>query len=80
MNIVKTNIGEEAGSLGAAAIAAVGCGLWKDFLKIDQIHEVQSVTEPISHHTEDYKKLQPVYEMLRNSQAEIGAALSQIVI
>jgi len=80
MNIVKTNIGEEAGSLGAAAIAAIGCGLWKDFLKVDQIHKVQSIAEPVSEHHEDYKKLEAVYEMLRKSQAEIGESLSQMEI
>ena len=78
MNIIKTNIGEEAGSLGAAAIAAVGCGLWKDFSKVDQIHEIESIAEPVPEHHEDYKKLEPVYEMLRISQAEIGESLSQI--
>ena len=80
MKIVKTNIGEEAGSLGAAAIAAVGCGLWKDFSKIDQIHQVESITEPVPENTQVYKKLEPAYETLRKSQAEIGEALSQISI
>lgn len=80
MNMVKTNIGEEAGSLGAAAIAAVGCGLWKDFSKVDQVHQVESIAEPISENTEIYKKLVPMYEMLRKTQAEIGKALHQISI
>ncbi len=80
MSIVKTNIGEEAGSLGAATIAAIGCGLWKDFSKVDEIHMVESVTEPISENTGVYKKLEPVFEMLRSSQAEIGDALNHIYI
>jgi len=80
MNIVKTNIGEDAGSLGAAALAAIGCGLWKDFSKVDQIHNVESIAEPISENSEVYKKLEPVYEMLRTSQADIGESLSQISI
>jgi xylulokinase len=80
MNIVKTNIGEDAGSLGAAAIAAIGCGLWKDFSKVDQIHKIQSIAEPDLKRHEDYKRLEPVYEMLRNAQSEIGESLSQISI
>lgn len=80
MNIVKTNIGEEAGSLGAAAIAGVGCGLWPDFSKVDEIHQVQSIVGPVAEHHEVYKKLAPIYEMLRKSQAEIGQSLSQISI
>ena len=47
IEIVKTNVGQEAGSLGAAAVAAVGCGLWDDFGRVDEAHTVQSVTSPI---------------------------------
>lgn len=78
MSIVKTNIGEEAGSLGAAAIAAVGSGLWKDFSKVDEIHQVESISEPVLENVKVYKKLEPVYEILRTSQAEIGETLSKI--
>ena len=31
VDIVKTNVGQEAGALGAAAVAAVAAGLWDDF-------------------------------------------------
>ncbi len=80
MNIIKTNIGEEAGSLGAAAIAAVGSGIWNDFRKIDEIHQVENIKEPKTENYEIYKKLKPVYEMLRISQAEIGESLNKISI
>ena len=46
MDIVKTNIDQEAASLGAAAVAAVGCGLWKDFAPVDDAHQVASVENP----------------------------------
>ena len=36
VDIVKTNVGQEAGSLGAAAVAAVACGLWSDFSRVDR--------------------------------------------
>lgn len=38
--IIKTNIDQDAGALGAAAIAAVGCGIWKDFSRIDTLERV----------------------------------------
>ena len=44
--ILKTNIDQDAGALGAAALAAVGCGLWKDFSRIDEIHKVVERVEP----------------------------------
>jgi xylulokinase len=78
MKIVKTNIGEEAGSLGAAALAAIGSGLWKDFSKMDEIHQVEDVKEPILENTEIYQKLEPAFEILRKSQGEIGESLAKI--
>jgi xylulokinase len=78
MKVVKTNIGEEAGSLGAAALAAIGAGLWKDFSVVDEIHEVESVLEPIPANTAIYQDLGPVYEKLRVAQAEIGNDLAEL--
>lgn len=78
MKIVKTNIGEDAGSLGAAALAAVGSGLWKDFSKLDLIHKVENISEPIPENTMVYEKLAPIFEKLRHIQSDIGHSLSQI--
>ena len=46
VDIVKTNVGQEAGALGAAAVAAVAVGLWDDFNRVDELHHVESVTRP----------------------------------
>jgi xylulokinase len=75
MSCVKTNIDQEAGSLGAAAVAAVGAGLWKDFSKVDELHEVQSIEKPITKNVETYRSLMPAFEMVRRHQAEIGDLL-----
>ncbi|RLD03738.1 MAG: pentose kinase [Chloroflexota bacterium] len=80
MKIIKTNIGEDAGSLGAAALAAVGSGLWNDFSKMDQIHKVESTLEPIPENTAIYRKLDPVYEVLRQAQGQIGSSLANLDI
>lgn len=80
IRIIKTNIGEEAGSLGAAALAAVGSGIWKDFSILDQIHQVEDIKEPILENSAIYKKLLPVFELLRTSQAQIGEALNEITL
>ncbi|MBE6426668.1 MAG: pentose kinase [Planctomycetaceae bacterium] len=44
--VEKTNIDQEAAALGAAALAAVGTGVWEDFDRIDAVHETQAVTRP----------------------------------
>jgi xylulokinase len=80
MDCVKTNIDQEAGSLGAAAVAAVGAGLWKGFDTIDQVHKVQSVEKPIARNVESYRRLMPAFEMVRRHQAELGDLLHGIDI
>ncbi len=80
MDIVKTNIDQEAASLGAAALAAVGTGLWKDFSPVDAVHRVASVEKPIPANAEVYRKLMPAFEHLRKSQAALGDLLKSIEI
>ena len=43
MEILKTNINQDAATLSAAAIAAYGIGIWKDYDIIDRIHKVESI-------------------------------------
>ena len=78
MKCVKTNIDQDAGSLGAAAIAAVGAGLWKDFEKVDKVHKVQDVASPIATNVEAYQRLMPAFQLMRRHQAEIGELLWRI--
>jgi len=75
---VKANVGQEAGSLGAAAVAAVGAGLWSDFDRIDQVHQVQAVVEPIAENTEKYEKLLPIFGHAARCQAKIGDMLTEL--
>jgi xylulokinase len=76
--ILKTNIDQDAGALGAAAIAAVGCGLWKDFNKIDEIHKTEEIVEPDPENNRKYEKLLPVFEYASECQANISDALRAI--
>ena len=75
MECVKTNVDQEAGSLGAAAVAAVGAGLWKSFDTVDRVHKVQDVSKPIPGNVEKYRRLMPAFEMVRRYQAELGELL-----
>jgi xylulokinase len=80
MTIVKTNVDQEAASLGAAAVAAVGAELWKDFAPVDAIHRVVSVEKPIPANAAVYRRLMPAFEHLRQSQAALGDLLKSINI
>ncbi len=76
--ILKTIIDQDAAALGAAAIAAVGCGLWPNFEKIDAIHKIVEVVEPDVDNNRKYEKLLPVFARAAEYQAKISDALQEI--
>jgi xylulokinase len=78
MDCVKTSVDQDAASLGAAAVAAVGAGLWRGFGKVDEAHRVQDVCHPIPANVEKYRRLAPAFELLRRQQAELGELLHRI--
>jgi xylulokinase len=75
MKMLKTNIDQDAGSLGAAAVAAVGTGVWDDFGRIDEVHSVLETAEPDPKHTAIYRDLRPAFQYLRETQAKLGEML-----
>jgi len=79
MKIIKTDIDEQAAALGAAAVAAVGTGLWPDFERIDQIHQIQDCIDPVAANTAIYEKLLPVFCQAAAYQAELGDRLTDII-
>jgi xylulokinase len=78
--ILKTNVDQDAGALGAAAIAAVGCGLWDSFDKIDSIHKTVEFVEPNKENNCKYEKLLPVFDLAAEYQAKISDALQEVEI
>jgi xylulokinase len=75
MAVIKTNVGQDAGSLGAAAVGAVGCGLWNDFSKIDQVHRIENREKPVLKNMQVYRRLREGFELQRRQQAELGEFL-----
>jgi xylulokinase len=75
MTVIRTNVGQDAGSLGAAAVGAVGCGLWDNFSKIDGVHRVENRESPVPERVETYKRLREGFELQRAHQAELGELL-----
>ena len=72
MPIIKTNIDQQAAALGAAALAGVGAGFWKDFEIIDEIHHVVEITQPNPVNVEIYDKIMPAFLKAGKYLAEIG--------
>lgn len=78
MDIVKTNIDQQAAALGAAACAAVGAGLWKDFDKVDEIHQVESITHPIEENSAVYRKIAPVFIQTGRHLSDLGEMVAAL--
>ena len=76
--IRKTNIDQDAGSLGAAAVAAVGCGLWDAFDQIDQVHKTLEFIEPRELNVSKYEQLLPIFERAIEFQAALSDALHEV--
>jgi xylulokinase len=76
IDIVKTNVGQDAGSLGAAAVAAVACGLWPDFTPIERVHRIESVSHPDPAHVAVYRRLLPVFRQARDDLGRLGGLLA----
>lgn len=76
IKIIKTNVGQEAGALGAAAVAAVGAGLWSDFARIDEVHQVEEVAAPIAENAAIYERLLPIFRQAGQDQARLGDMLA----
>lgn len=72
MDIVKTTIDQQAAALGAAACAAVGSGVWKDFSIIDRLHQVEDISHPISTNSRVYQSMIPIFERAGIDLANIG--------
>lgn len=76
VEIVKTTVGQEAGSLGAAAVAAVACGLWNDFGQIDQLQQPEATACPDPAGVRVYRGLLPIFAQARLDQARLGDRLA----
>ena len=79
-NIIETNVGEDAGSLGAFAVAAVGAGLWKDFDTLTKLHEIKEIIKPNKINTLHYKKMLPVFKQISDMLSDIGDSIEELKV
>ncbi|MDC7289389.1 FGGY-family carbohydrate kinase [Blautia schinkii] len=75
MNVVKSNIDQQAAALGAAACAAVGTGIWDDFEQIDELHQVEEYVKPIQENVEFYNREMEIYNKVTDMFCDIGDML-----
>ena len=77
LTVVKTNIDQDAASLGAAAIAAKADGILENYDKIDECHKLEFECIPDQQHVEIYRKWQKVFEHVTDVLADLGDYMYQ---
>lgn len=78
MKIRKTNVDQDAASLGAAAIAMRSIGLWQDYHLIPHLHKLEKLTLPDKENTEKYKKIQKKFLKVADMLAQLGDEFVEI--
>lgn len=73
--IVKSNIDQDAASIGAAAIAARAVGLWRDYGGIDGLHQIERRCAPDPDRAARYEALFPVFRHICGVAADLGDAM-----
>lgn len=78
MPVIKTNIDQDAASLGAAALAANACGLWDGYDMISGIHKIEDSLVPDPETNAYYEKLLEVYTQWTESLAKLGDKMAKL--
>lgn len=73
MQMIKSNIDQDAASLGAAAIAARAVGHWKDYSGIHALHHIERRCDPAPMAVAQYQKHLPAFRYLCELAADFGA-------
>ncbi len=70
--MVRSQVGQQAAALGAAATALVGTGQWADYSPVGDIHKIVDVKTPVPANTAAYEKRLAVFGKLNACLSDIG--------
>ncbi|MBR2908386.1 MAG: FGGY-family carbohydrate kinase [Clostridia bacterium] len=75
MNVYTSKSAEDAGSFGAACLAAVGAGIWNDFDTAKSVTKVDNMSKPEPSATAFYSSILPSYKKLLDISSDVGDIL-----
>jgi len=76
LNITKSNIDQDAASLGAAAICMRGMGIWSDYSLVPSLHKKEQEFIPIAENNAKYNKIYDIFRHLCDVAADLGDYMS----
>jgi xylulokinase len=79
-NITESQVGENAGSIGAMACAAIGAGLWKDYTPLLKINKAVSIIKKNEANAAEYRKIFQIYKKIADVQSDIADYRKQLGI
>ena len=78
MPVLKTNIDQNAASLGAAALAANACGLWQGYDPIAACHQPEDLSRPREAQTARYEQLLSIYRQWTDALAGLSDQMARL--
>lgn len=76
IRVVKTNVDQDAASIGAAAIAARAVGVWEDYGILDTLPHVERQFIPVPENAAKYRSLLRVFRHVCDVLADLGDYMS----
>jgi xylulokinase len=74
--VVKTSVDQQAATLGAAAVALVGAGLWSGFDRVRDVHEIVATNAPDAERAQRYDELLPAFLAAAAAQERLAELLA----
>ena len=78
MDVAVSKVRQDTASLGAAVLAAVGCGLWDSFDRVKEIHKEQTISHPRMENHVYYEKIMPIYRRVCDACSDLGDAIASL--
>ncbi|MEF9974865.1 MAG: FGGY-family carbohydrate kinase [Clostridia bacterium] len=72
MEVVKTNIDQDAASIGAAAICARALGAWSDYKKVPALHRIEQRFLPQAESSRKYEQVFHVFNHVSDELSALG--------
>jgi xylulokinase len=72
MTTFKTNIDQDAASFGAAAIAFVALGIWKDYSPVPGRHKIENKLTPVTCNVSQYNEIFPRFVHINTMMSQLG--------